>query len=740
MTIGILTEKPSAARNFAKALGGARGTFAGQAYVIVAARGHLYELADPAAMVPASKTSQYKTWDVGNLPWDPADLSWERVMQRGASETVKTIRTALAPCAEIVIATDVDPTGEGQAIAWNIIDELGMHSKKISRMDFTDEAPASLRTAFTARYALPVMMDDPEYKKADLRTKFDLLTMQFTRIATLCASQRAVLRQGRLKSAMVKLVGDQLKAHDGYVKTSVFQNRFRDENGVLYTDPGEATYPTHAAVPQSYSASVVVRDSATAKSTGPPRLLDLAGLSARLSGQGFKADAVLATYQKMYEDLVVSYPRTEDKTITSEQFKELAPKVDAIAALAGVDPASLTHRSPRATHVKDTGAHGANRPGPGVPSSLDALRSRYGPAAVPIYTTLARSYLAMLAPDYRYEAQEGHVGEHPSFVGRASVPKVLGWKAVFGAQDDEADDDAKGLGTTADPVVYEIVPPRPEHPTMKWLMKQLDKRDVGTGATRTSTYAEVTKAASASNKYPLLHESRGKITMTEFGDMGYRLLPGTRIGDLGMTEHVYAAMRRVARGESTTQAELAIVATWVSEDITTMTQNASSMRKELGLNQEKVAKEKFEGHWAKTGQHVRFSREWSGTRFTDEQCAALLGGEVIEFTATSRSKGTQFQARGELAEQKFTPGDGKEVTFVGFKPDFGPVLDANGLAEPPPSWCQHTFTAGELTRLKAGEKVYVEGFTSKKGNTFNATVSFAIEDGKIEKRIVPEFG
>lgn len=46
--VGILTEKPSAARNFAAALGGMSGTFDGTDYVIVNARGHLLELKDPA--------------------------------------------------------------------------------------------------------------------------------------------------------------------------------------------------------------------------------------------------------------------------------------------------------------------------------------------------------------------------------------------------------------------------------------------------------------------------------------------------------------------------------------------------------------------------------------------------------------------------------------------------------------------------------------------------------------------
>src|SRR5690606_1740610 len=125
-----------------------------------------------------------------------------------------------------------------------------------------------------------------------------------------------------------------------------------------------------------------------------------------LVGKGIKAQLVLSTYQKMYESQVVSYPRTEDKTITPEQFNELAPLVDKIAAVVGVDVKHLTHREPRKTHVKPQGAHGANRPGPSVPSSLDDVEQRFGRAGRLIYETLGKNYLAMIAEDYVYEQQK----------------------------------------------------------------------------------------------------------------------------------------------------------------------------------------------------------------------------------------------------------------------------------------------------------------------------------------------
>lgn len=727
MTVGILMEKRSAARAAAAAFGGPKGTYGGEDYVIAAARGHLYELAQPEAQLTGgteAETSAMKSWQMKDLPWDLSRFAWDYVPMKGTRDTLNDIRSKFSGVDEIVIGTDVDPSGEGGLIAVNIIKGLKLDGKKITRMYFIDDAPASLQKAFTSRKVIPDLDQFDEYMMASYRSAWDFASIQFTRVATASAAQNGVLRQGRLKSAMVLLVGDQLKAHHNYVKTSAFQRRFRDENAVLYTNPDEPRFATEAEVPQTYTASKVVLDSRQNKRTAPRRLLDLAALSSRLSGKGVKADQVLSTYQKMYEDQVVSYPRTEDKTITTEQFNELLPHVDAIAAVVGVDASILTQRTPRKTHVKDSGAHGANRPGPKVPASLDALGQKYGPIAKFIYEELARSYLAMLAKDYVYEAQEGHIEKYPDFKGRAAVPKSLGWKQVF--QTDDADDEeenAQGLGSNADPIVHEIIPPRPEHPSMTWLMKQLEKRDVGTGATRTSTYADVTKAQSAKNKFPLMAENRGKITMTEFGQMSYGLLPGTRIGDLGVTEIVFSDMREIAAGTKDARTPLQDVADWVREDIDTMGRNAVSMRKELGLTEQTQQKEKYEGTWTVTGQETKFNREWGGIRFTDQQCKDLLAGKEIEFQATSKA-GNPYTARGKLEAQVFKRGDGKEFPFIGFKLDLGPKKDANGNPVPPSSFLGVTFTAEQIAKLTAGERVFAKGFESKKGNKFDATVSF----------------
>lgn len=730
--IGILCEKPSAARNFAKALGGQQGTYNGEQYVIVAARGHLYEFVDPEKQVPAALAEQYKSWDLKNLPWNERDFSWKREPKDDTAQTRKTIKDVLSKCSEVSIATDVDPTGEGELLAWEILDELKIRPQKYSRMYFVDEAPKNVQKAFVQRKPLKSMQTDMDYVKALYRSQWDFLSMQFTRIATKNGNGRAVLRQGRLKSAMVYLVGEQLRAVKNYKKVPFYQNRFRDENGNVFINNTEPTYPAKTQVPQTYRDSRVIIDSKEMKTKAPPRLLDLATMSSILAGQGFKAKDVLAVYQKMYENQVVSYPRTEDKCITPEQFDELLPKIDAIAKVVGVNPALLTHRVPRKTHVKTGGAHGANRPGVNVPTDLDSLK-QYGACAPAIYAMLARNYLAMLAEDYEYEAQKGHLELYPEFTGSANVPKKLGYKAISTDGDDDEDEAGKGLGMTAKPFIHEGFPPKPTAPTMKWLMKQLEKHDVGTGATRTSIYAEVT---SEKAKFPLLIEKKGKLTMSEFGEMSFGLLKDTHIGDLKITEQLMQDMRDIAAGKADPAACLHRMQQLVIDDMATMERNGENMRKELGISMSSnangsgqvVQKERVTGKWKR--KEVTISREWSGHRFTDEELEKLFAGEEIEiFGLVSKSTGKTYGVRGKLANQEY---NGRK--FVGFERT-GFASENKGI---PDVWCQHKFTEDEKILLEQGKSVEIDGCVSKKGNVFSCKVHYGKND-RGQMGIIPEF-
>lgn len=723
--IGILAEKPSAARNFATALGGVRGTYNGERYVIVNAAGHLYEFLKPEKQVNASLLQKYTKWSLDGLPWDEHDFAWKKTTKPNSSGLLGTIKSVLSTCDEICIATDDDPTGEGELLAWEILDALNLRPKKWSRMYFPDEAVKSVQTAFVNRKPIQSMQTDMDYVKANYRSKWDYMSMQFTRIATCLGDGQAVLRQGRLKSAMVRITGDGLKAVKEYKKIPSYQNRFRDENGVVYSDKEEPTFPKKEQVPQKYHDSAVVMDSKTMKHTAPPKLIDLAKLSSLGAPKGYDPKNILAVYQKMYESQVVSYPRTDDKYVTPEQFNDLLPLVDRIAKVVGVDTSLLTHRTQRSTHVKTGCAHGANRPGPNVPNSLDELK-RFGDCAPFIYETLARSYLAMLAEDYEYESQKGHLKDYPSFTGTCSVPKKQGYKLVFSVTDDADENEGKGLGSMAKPFIYEGFPPKPPVPTMDWLMKQLEKRDVGTGATRTSIFAEVTDN-SAKAKYPLMKQTKGKLSMTKYGDMSYLLLKDTHIGDLTITEQVMSDMRLISEGKANPDECLHKVQQLVKDDIETMKRNSVEMRKELGIMEATAKKEKCTGVW--NGHDVTFSRQWGGHRFTDDECESLLRGEEIEIQGLTSASGNTYGVKGKLAMQTYNGNNyvGFEKTgYLGDNKKFSDAERCRGTWKGEEIsfkkvWGGHTFTDAECEALLRGEEITIDCKSAKTGSDYQAT-------------------
>lgn len=725
--IGILVEKNSQGRAFAEALGASQvpgsmawqGAFNGEQFIIAPARGHLYCMKQPEHQVSSDKSEKYKSWELSNLPWNHNDFKWEMEPISGTSDAINNIKRHLSKCDELVIGTDIDPSGEGQMIAWEVFMGLNLQPSKFSRMYFTDEAKASIQKAFKDRKPLPYATEDPEYLKALYRSQWDFLSMQFTRIASKCVGNGMVPRQGRLKSAMVSIVGDMIKANEEYKKVPSYSNRFKDENGVSYVSKDEPEFKTKGEVPNIYTDSAVIVDSVSQKTSPPPKLLDLAGLASNLSSKGILAKTVLDTYQKMYEAKVVSYPRTEDKHITTEQFNELVPLADKIATVVGVDSNLLTHKSPRKTHVKEGIAHGANRPGPNVPNSLSEVESRYGTTGKLIYEMLAKNYLAMLAADYEYETQKGHLEKYPSFVGSTSIPKKMGYKEVFDlGDDDEVEEASQGLGKLAKPFVHEGFPPKPPLPTMKSLMKALEKHDVGTGATRASVYADVTNSRT---KHPLLKETKGKLSMHPCGSVSYVLLQNTNIGSLDVTSQMLKNMKDISKGLANGTALLSEVAQFVAHDIEVMKENTKHLK---GLKGLKPMKERYEGLF--NGQEISFSKEYAGRVMTDEECEKLLNGEEIELDNCVSANGT-YGVTGVLKEQEY-----KGKKFVGFfrtgfvKADDGIErfdVTFNGESKQiKREYAGHTFTDSQVKSLQNGETILLENMRSKAGKTYSMSV------------------
>jgi DNA topoisomerase-3 len=796
----IVAEKPSAARAFDTALGGRAGKLSdGRSYQIVNLRGHLFDHKPPADQpAPGSAQSAAKLGGRGigewvadvakhpdRLPWDHRVFQWARRAHSDAANEIAQLRRAVgaSDVVEIMCATDVDPSGEGGLLFEEAATELGWVDKTghpstpgviITRAKFLDEAPVSLRRAVDNAGSNVIasravsLYDWDEYRKASARSRLDFLSQQYVQISTVACGNHSVLRQGRLKSAMLVLIADQQAAHDGYVKTTSYVDQLIDENDVVYKHPDQdrrqrpsqtdAVLAGRLATLQSGEPWPVRVISRQTKRSAPPRLLDLSTLAGKLSHLA-TSDQVLAVYQKMYEAQVVSYPRTEDKHVTHEQFRALLADADEIADVIGVKTGLLTHTAARPTHIKNTGAHGANRPGPKVPSSLGAVRQQFGDLGAAIYDLVARSALAMLAEDYVYtavSAEAGPAAPDGPYTTQVNIAPPAnspdwGWKRILGV--DKKADTTVEPGREAKARVGEIVPARPPVPTLAWLMKQLAKRDIGTGSTRVSTLSAVAKPHGERSP-ALVKDTRGKLTLTDAGAKAAMVIKGTALGDLDLTKKIQDQLAHLAQGDPSFTQEMFLdqMADWVRADAPKILAAA----KNAGLD---APPDRHYGTWIDpaTGQarEVSFPKTVFGVTIADRQAGRLLAGETLVFSDAKGASGNTYTVKVKLDHRSY---NGR--SFVGLKVvERGSGLDEKGNVIPfqqrdtanqikgvwrgrqvsvnpvkcgldlsDDATCQQAASMGaaELARrLLAGERVLVRGLAKKDGGMFDANVEIA---------------
>ncbi|PWS21231.1 DNA topoisomerase III, partial [Enterococcus faecium] len=80
------------------------------------------------------------------------DFRWEREVRRkvsggkmitdpDAKSLLAELKATLSTCETVCNAADLDPTGEGTLLGWEIVEYLGLEGKKLERMEFLDETP-----------------------------------------------------------------------------------------------------------------------------------------------------------------------------------------------------------------------------------------------------------------------------------------------------------------------------------------------------------------------------------------------------------------------------------------------------------------------------------------------------------------------------------------------------------------------------------------------------------------------
>lgn len=655
----ILTEKDSAYRNFSKALGGSEGKlhfgqYDGNSFQLAKSRGHLLTIADPAKLVSNKElAAKYGTWDLKNLPWDSNDFHWKNEPLPGTIKILQKIKSQSQNAKNIIIATDNDPSGEGELLAWEIINYIHW-TKPVYRLYFEDESQNSIKKGFEKGLA---DVSDPEkdgdYIKARSRSRWDFLSMQLTRFSTLSLQKKgypvSVVNIGRLKSVVMSIIYQRWGDIENFKKIPFYEVRFSDGNGHLFKrnlkDDQEIEKYHHL---NKEDAQLELKEllhnnqnhqeielHIFNKTSQPSVFLDLGGLQSYVTKHSnIGSKEFLQLYQSLYEQGYLSYPRTEDRTVTIEQFNELLPIVDRIADVVGVDSNLLTHREPRMkTHVVTTGdTHGANRPSMKVPNSLKELDKNIGEGAGFIYEITARSYLACLGEDYEYQSIKANLRAMPEFTCSVSKPLHLNFKKIFNKSG--SIDQFKDFAKAADAMVYTGANSKPAKPDISWVSSFLEKNGVGTGATRAAVFPNLTKG-----KSPLLKEKKpGSILeITNVGKLSALITKNAWISSPDITKKLFKAMDLVGQFKMEPQAIINSANNTVQHDLKIMENNIPYVLSMVSISEfpnssnKKTSKLRDKVTGTFKGKQIMINADWGTHHFTSLELATLFAGKNISF-------------------------------------------------------------------------------------------------------------
>ncbi len=349
MSVVIVAEKPSVARDIARVLGAHKkgeGLLEGNGYVVTWAIGHLVGLAEPHQV-----RSEWKRWDRALLPMIPSD--WPLVVLEKTRAQFAVIRKALndASVERVICATDAGREGE---LIFRFIYEAAKCRRPVSRLWISSLTDQAIRDGF--RKLKHAAEYEPLADAARGRSRADwLVGMNLSRAYGLSMSQP--LSVGRVQTPTLAMVVEReleirnFKPEDYLEVVATFSPRAGVQyRGTWFRVPAGKGDGTPAwqlrrlAADGKEAAEIVDRARrgrarietlrAETRRMAPPLLYDLTELQRHANRlYGLSAQRTLAAAQSLYEKhKLLSYPRTDSRHISRDVAATLPEAVRAISA------------------------------------------------------------------------------------------------------------------------------------------------------------------------------------------------------------------------------------------------------------------------------------------------------------------------------------------------------------------------------------------------------------------------
>jgi len=419
----VIAEKPSVAQSYAKNLSAYKredGYLEGESCIVSWCLGHLAEYAQPEEYDP-----KYEKWQFDDLPILPE--AWKPKVSKDKKKQFEVIKTLMNRSDVEYLVNGCDAGREGELIFQRVYVLAGCR-KPVKRLWISSMEDAAIQKGFQT------MKSEEEYKNlcmaAVCRAQADwLIGMNGTRAYTTRYFKRLVV--GRVQTPTLAMLAERQERIEHFQKEAFYKVALTDGKLTVVSEniANEEAAELLAALCNG-STAVVTQMKKERKKSFPPKLYDLTSLQREANRYfGYTAKRTLDMLQELYEEKLVTYPRTDSQFVTEDMkdsVEELVEKMPVL--LSFVDYGQLGYGIKRVINNAKVSDHHAILP------TKEAVEK--GIADLPadkknLMMLICQQLVQATGEEYLYEQTDITVKcqEH-DFKARGKIPVQMGFKEV----------------------------------------------------------------------------------------------------------------------------------------------------------------------------------------------------------------------------------------------------------------------------------------------------------------------
>ena len=308
----VIAEKPSVAMALASVLGARTrkdGYVEGNGYIVSWCVGHLVGLCDASEY-----DEKYKKWRYEDLPIVPE--CWKHKILEGTKKQFGILKKLMrdSKVDEVICATDAGREGE---LIFRLVYEQAGCKKPMKRLWISSMEEQAIKDGFAS------LKDgscyDSLYQSALCRAKADwLVGINASRLFSVLYNQN--LKVGRVQTPTLAMIVDRNQKIKEFTKEKYYMAHIKFDDMDAVTEHFQKKEDADkVAADCAERMCEVEKDDVKEKTVRPPKLYDLTTLQREANRMfGYTAQQTLDAVQEMYEQKLVTYPRTDSQYLTDE--------------------------------------------------------------------------------------------------------------------------------------------------------------------------------------------------------------------------------------------------------------------------------------------------------------------------------------------------------------------------------------------------------------------------------------